>query len=393
MDEKKTTGLRELIATAMKEFEDRFGGPAELMAVAPGRVNLIGEHIDYNDGFVLPMAIERWTAVVGRKVEGINSVVRSVSMDDEVEFEVGMALEKGGAAWPSYVLGVVAGFQEKVGIKSGFEALILSSVPLGGGLSSSASLEVAFATFLESLTGHQFAPKEKALLCQRAEHEFAGVPCGVMDQFTASLAKNGHLLLLDCQNLEIRHVPFGSEDLTVLIVNTNVRHELNDGEYAKRRAKCESALMKLGHESFRDVLQTTVHEKKAILDADEYRRAKHVVTEIARTLEAAENIESQNWERFGELMYESHYSLRDDFEVSCRELDELVCMAEEIGIAGGIYGCRMTGGGFGGCVVALVETSKIADIKSRLRLRYLAETGIEPDFYTSRATGGGVILS
>lgn len=391
MNSSPQIGKNALVSAACEAFRERFDQEPELVALAPGRVNLIGEHIDYNDGFVLPMAIERWTAVAGRKASGSKGVVRSVSVNDEVEFDLSDPIGPGRAAWPNYVLGVISGFQE-LGCQDAFEAVLLSTVPLGVGLSSSASLEVALATFIDALGASGLDPQEKALLCQRAEHEFAGVPCGVMDQFTSSMALQDHLMLLDCQNLKVRQVPFNGTDLAVLITNTKVRHELNDGEYALRRRQCDTALSKMSKASYRDVGQGLLEGHKSHFSELENKRAKHVVAEIARTLEAAEKVEDQDWARFGELMYESHFSLRDDFQVSCRELDILVDFHQVMGREGGVYGCRMTGGGFGGSTVSLVDSRRIEEIKMRLRIHYLAEAGIEPEFYVSRAAAGGHVV-
>jgi len=364
-----------------------------LVSMAPGRVNLIGEHIDYNDGYVLPMAIERNTVVVGGRSDLESEArIHSMTMGEDFFFDVTKSPGKVSACWVNYLLGVVDGFMELGGRIPPFDLVIDSTVPMGGGLSSSASLEVAFATFLEELLKVSISPKDKALLCQRAEHRFAGVPCGIMDQFASTVALEDHILLLDCMTCDVRHVPFGCDELTVLIANTNVRHALSDGEYARRRAECEAALKKMGRSSFREVGRKLLGDHKASLSSGEYKRARHVVTETTRTLEAAERIEVQDWGRVGELMFESHHSLRDDFEVSCRELDIMVEKARDIGIEGGVYGCRMTGGGFGGCVVALARTDRVGEIKQRLRLHYLAETGLEPDFIISRPSQGGRIL-
>ena len=230
----------------------------------------------------------------------------------------------------------------------------MSTVPLGGGLSSSAALEVCTATLIEAATGKTIDPVEKALLAQKAEHDFADVPCGIMDQFISALGREGNLLLLNCRTRQTELVPMSDPSVALLVINTNVKHELSGGEYAERRAQCEEAARNLGVKSLRDVTPDQLERGKGKLSAVVYRRARHVIGEIERTVHAAEGIRNSNWPAVGNLMYASHVSLRDDYEVSCAELDTVVEIAEDIGYAGGVYGCRMTGGGFGGCCVALV---------------------------------------
>jgi galactokinase len=265
-------------------------------------------------------------------------------------------------------------------------------VPLGGGLSSSAALEVCTATLLEAVTGKTIDPVEKALLCQQAEHEFAGVPCGIMDQFISVMGRENHLLLLDCRSRQTELVPMNDPSVALLIVNTNVKHELGSGEYAKRRAQCETAAKILGVPSLRDADPDALESAKNKMDDVVYRRARHVIGEIERTVHAAEGIRASNWPTVGQLMYASHASLRDDYEVSCAELDAVVEIAEGIGIKGGVYGCRMTGGGFGGCAVALVETETVEAISKKIATDYKRKTGIEATIFSSRPAAGATIV-
>jgi galactokinase len=270
--------------------------------------------------------------------------------------------------------------------------LVHSTVPLGGGLSSSAALEVATATLLEAITGKKIDPVEKALLCQKAEHEFAGVPCGIMDQFISVMGKRDHALLLDCRSCKTDFVPMTDPSVSVLIVNTNVKHELSGGEYAQRRAQCETAAKILGIPSLRDATADMLEEKRAQMDNVIFRRARHVISEIERTLHAAEGFRASNWTTVGQLMYASHDSLRDDYEVSCKELDDVVEIASSIGIKGGVIGCRMTGGGFGGCAVALVKTDAVDSISQRISAEYTKRTGIKATIFVSRPGQGATIL-
>jgi galactokinase len=273
-----------------------------------------------------------------------------------------------------------------------FQAVIDSNVPIGGGLSSSASIEVATATLLEAITGTTLDPIEKALLCQKAEHEYAGVPCGIMDQFASVMGREDQLMLLDCRSQQLELIPLHDPAVTVLIVNTNVKHELSGGEYAERRAQCESVARKLGVASLRDAAFPQLKVRGRQLEPVEFRRARHIISEIARTVKAAGAIKNGDWCEVGALMYASHDSLRDDFEVSCRELDLLVKIAREIGPQGGVIGSRMTGGGFGGCTVTLVETEKVAAVTAQLLERYRAATNIDASTLTSRPARGAHIV-
>jgi galactokinase len=290
------------------------------------------------------------------------------------------------------VRGVVAGFQQDGRKVPGFGAVIASSVPFGGGLSSSAALEVAAATLLEIIGRRPLDPIEKALLCQQAEHDFAGVPCGIMDQFTSVLAKKDHALLLDCRSRVVKPVPMKDPVVTVLIINTNVRHKLADGEYAKRRAQCETAARALGLASLRDATEEKLKAASKSMDSVVYRRARHVITENARTLEGARALKAGDWAEFGRHMYASHESLRDDYEVSCKELDAVVEIAQKLGPEAGVFGCRMTGGGFGGCAVSLVKTEAVAKLTRHIDAAYERKTGIQATIFPSRPAAGVRVL-
>eukprot|EP00095_Tigriopus_kingsejongensis_P009929 maker-scaffold471_size162517-snap-gene-0.22 protein:Tk09929 transcript:maker-scaffold471_size162517-snap-gene-0.22-mRNA-1 annotation:"hypothetical protein BRAFLDRAFT_90953" len=351
-----------------------------ICAVAPGRVNLIGEHTDYNAGFVLPMALPLVTVVVGTKTEGPTcSIVTTCSACDDpkqVDFEcVNLLFEESGRPkWANYVKGVMACFHVPLETLEpmGFQALIATSVPIGGGLSSSASLEVAMYTFLEALTGKP-APslKEKALNCQKAEHKFAGMPCGIMDQFISVMGEEGHAVKIDCRSLEVEMVPLDNPNLSILIVNSNVKHELTGSEYPTRRRHCEEAAKLLGTSSLRDISMADFEGQKDVLSSEEMcRQVRHVIAEIARTEEAAKALKAQDFETFGRLMIESHESLRLDFEVSCPELDELVNLALAVP---GVYGSRMTGGGFGGCTVTLLKNEAVAEVVKNIQAHYSAQ--------------------
>lgn len=376
-------------------FRKTFGRDPKWIVAAPGRVNIIGEHIDYNDGFVLPMAIDHYCYISADATasEKTISTLISASAKDGIEIDLNnLQRHSAPGHWSNYFAGVIAGFNERGLSSAPFDALVNSNVPLGGGLSSSASAEVAMATLMEAMTGTTLEPVDKALLCQRAEHVFAGVPCGIMDQFASVLCRADHLMLLDCRSREVEHIPMTDPNIAVLITNSNVRHELSGGEYAERRGQCESAARKLNAKSLREVTLEQLERQRASLDDVEYRRARHAISEIARTVEAADAIKSRSWDRVGELMYASHESLRDDYEVSCAELDLLVELARKRGRVGGVIGSRMTGGGFGGCTVSLVESKHVSGLTHELGHAYYSKTGIEPGFIVTRPAQGAHIV-
>jgi len=371
--------LAELVELAKSLFRESFGGEAVVGGVAPGRVNLIGEHTDYNEGFVLPMALPLVTVVVGRKVEGRVCRVRTTQPADQVaEFSLD-GLEPGEPSWANYVKGVLHHFPSPL---PAFEAAIVGSVPLGGGVSSSASVEVATFTFLEQLTGVEAeSEKEKALACQAAEHSHAGMPCGIMDQFISVMGKPSNALLIDCRSLEGRLVPLSDPAVAVLITNSNVKHQLTGSEYPARRAACLDSAKVLGQPSLRHVTMAMLEDAGKQLSEEVYRRVRHVVTEIPRTEEAAAALETGDYSTFGRLMVVSHNSLRDDFEVSCPELDTLVEAALEVP---GVYGSRMTGGGFGGCTVTLLTQESVGAAMEHITSKYTGKA----TFYVCTASCG-----
>lgn len=385
--------LKELAVQVAADFQKHYGRPARWVVAAPGRVNVIGEHTDYNDGFVLPMAIERYAVMAADNAAAPgNMTVHDTHFKETATIDLSGPVTKGQPKWSNYIRGVLAGFQNRATTIPALDVAFMSTVPLGGGLSSSAALEVCTATLIEAATGKGIDPVEKALLAQTAEHVFAGVPCGIMDQFISALGREGHLLLLDCRTRQTELVPMSDPAVELLVVNTNVRHELGSGEYAKRRAECESAAKILGVASLRDATAGQLEQAKGRMDEVVYRRARHVIGEIERTVHAAEGIRMSNWPTVGQLMYASHYSLRDDYEVSCEELDAVVAIAESIGFKGGVFGCRMTGGGFGGCCVALVKADAVGAITQKIATDYKAKTGIEAAIFASRPAAGATIL-
>lgn len=375
----------EVIEKAVEAFVTEFGRQADVAAAAPGRVNLIGEHTDYNDGFVLPIAIERWTAVAGRGAEGETTTIAAVDLEfDRGTFRADAGFERVEPRWLNYPKGVRDQFVKHGIAVPAFEAAVTSTVPNAAGLSSSAAIEVATATFLEHLLKRKIDPREKALWCQKAEHEAAGVPCGIMDQFISALGRKDHALLIDCRSLETRQVPLDDPGVAVVIANSQVKHDLAN-EYAERRAACEEAARALGVPALRDASPEDLERVRGELPDAVYRRARHVVTENARTLEAAEALAGRDYARFGRLMNEAHASYRDDFEASCREVELLVALAQGFG---GVLGSRLTGGGFGGCTVTLVEAERAPALIEHLDREYAAKTGKHPRAFVTRAADG-----
>ncbi|MFO1265389.1 MAG: galactokinase [Rubrivivax sp.] len=375
-------------------FRERCGREPTCVARAPGRVNLIGEHVDYNGGRVLPMAIERETRVSvapngSRRVRAWSDAVA-----EPADIDLGQPLRPlAGHPWSNYLRGVIAGFIQRGIEVPGFDAVIETRVPVGSGLSSSASLEVAFATALEGLAGRRLDPRDKAALCQRAENDFAGVPCGPMDQMVVALGRTGQLLSFDCDSGATEWVDFADPAVAVLVVDTRVRHALADGAYRERRAQCESLAARLGVPLLCRAGLADLEAVRATLDPVLFRRGRHVLGEQRRTLATIAAVRARDWPTVGEYLYASHASLRDDFEVSCRELDAVVEAARALGRDGGVYGCRMTGGGFGGCAVALVDAARAEAAGAAIVAAAGRAAGLEPQAFVTRAAPGATLLA
>jgi galactokinase len=386
-----------LSRTAASEFTARFGRPPRWVVAAPGRVNIIGEHTDYSGGLVLPMAIDRHTVIAAAPATpdaGLRLRLFSAAVDQSVDIPLAATPAPGEPRWANYARGVVAGFGARglLASATGFDALVISDVPLGGGLSSSAAFEVATATFLEVALGKMLPPVEKARLCRQAEHDFARVPCGIMDQLISVLGDEAGALLIDCRTQETKLVPFADPSVSLLIANSNVRHSLGDGAYAARMSSCVEAARVLGVAELGQATPAMVAAAEAPLGPLLYRRARHVVTENARTRAAADALAAGDWRAAGALMYESHRSLRDDYEVSAPELDTLVELAREIGVPGGVYGARMTGGGFGGCTVTLAASDRVAAIGERLAREYEQRHDRPLTWFVSRPARGAHVV-
>jgi galactokinase len=385
---------RMLAEEALVIFREHFVARPDWISLAPGRVNLIGEHTDYNDGFVLPFAIDRHTVVVAAINRNRTAGAWHCYSTNTAEL-VRLELTKTpveGEGWSRYLRGVCAGFLQLGFSIPPVDLAVHSNLPVGAGLSSSASLEVAVALLVQELVGSRLTRPELARLCQRAEHEYAGVPCGIMDQLCVASAEPGNFLQIDCRTQTIQNIPCQTSELTLLLVNSGVQHELAGGEYARRREECRLAADALGVANLRELdwetLQTREHELPKVL----FRRARHVVSENLRVLLTAEAIASQDWLMVGRHMFASHASLRDDYEVSCPELDLLVEQSLGLVASGGVIGSRMTGGGFGGSTISLVRRERVLEVQEKITQFYAEKTGIAAQAFEVCPAAGATIL-
>jgi galactokinase len=377
-----------------ERFRERFGGSPRVYC-APGRVNLIGEHTDYNDGFAMPAAIEFycWVAVGPRVDRKLNLYSEEFSASAEVDLASGAIGPT--KSWSDYPIGVALELQKAgIGLR-GADLLIESEVPIGAGLSSSAAIEVATALALAELAGASPDRGQLARLCQRAENEFVGARVGIMDQFVALHGQKDHALLLDCRSLTFESLAI-PDSVKLVISNTMVKHELASGEYNRRRADCEEAVRRLSTaipsiRALRDVNLVQLEQHRGLLTDVIYKRALHIVSENDRVLDSAQALRSGDIERFGKRMGESHRSLRDLYEVSCRELDLMVDLAYQ---QKGVYGARMTGGGFGGATINLVDARHAGEFKEKIAKAYQRETGLMPQIYICKpAEGAGPVAT
>ena len=371
-----------------RKFLETFGVEADLIAAAPGRVNLIGEHIDYSQGFVLPFAISERTYAAIRKREDSKIQISSVQRRNKI-ITVDINDVKPGLKgdWERYALGVLW----SLGVTSGLDLMIDGHVPLGAGLSSSAALECSVATAVNHLFDLGFDLQELARLTQRAENEYVGVPCGIMDQSVSLMATVGSAILLDCRDLTTQNIPFdvASSGLELLIIDTQAHHALTDGGYANRRASCESAAKKLAVESMRQLSMDALQSGKGLITDEEYRRAHHAVTEMVRVHECVAALKAHDFKKVGELLNASHVSLRDDYSVSCPELNTSV----EASLAAGALGARMVGGGFGGSAIALIDVKKSSETIHAIEKAFTVNKFKAPRFFTSLPSQGAEVIS
>lgn len=386
--------MNQLVEKTREDFANIFGETAELYGSAPGRVEVLGNHTDYNDGFALAAAIDRSIAVVGRPIPGDTARIYSLTFKAGSSFPVDNPEPGSGEHWLNYLMGVVWRLR-KIGHRVGaFEAVVAGDVPLGAGLSSSAAMEMAMGNFLKAMAGFEMAPMDMALNCRAAENDFVGVQCGILDQWTSAMGRAGKLLLLDCRKHEVLvYVPL-PDHLALVIADTAAPHTLLAGDYNRRRESCLRAARicaenltgkKVTH--LRDISMAEFESCQAAMSDEDFRRARHVVGENARTLAGEKALAAGDAAALGRLFTESHDSSRENFENSGPELDAMVAAAAGLP---GWYGSRLTGGGFGGATVNLVEATAAAGFGAELKRRYLARTGLEPAIHVLKPSNGAV---
>ena len=404
--------IESLQARAAGELNQWTGSAARWSAAAPGRVNVIGEHTDYNGGWVLPMAIDRYTVLVaapGLQADAIR--VRSLSLGEQSALSLSRLSDLSDDKWMRYLQGVLAEYAHREVVCPPLDIVVASSVPVGGGLSSSAALELAMAHLIEAVTETTWSPSERIRAAVSAERDGAGVPCGMMDQTVVEQGQQGSVLLLDCaEDLISSIIPCDDPQIAWLVIHSGVAHELADGAYAQRRTECRMICKALRVDSLRDVtpemiasltpdlstesptpspaLSPRPSSSQGPLDEVLRRRARHVVTENQRVLAATEALKAANWPILGQLLFESHQSLRDDYQVSCEELDLLVELAQG---HDEVFGARMTGGGFGGCIVALVNREALSSVATSISQGFAQQVGLSPRCYqVNPSAGAGV---
>lgn len=376
-----------IVDEVRRAFHKHFGASARdsvTIAYAPGRVNLIGDHTDYNDGFVLPATIDRAVFVALRQRDDATVQLRSLNLTEAVDYALPDPPFDALPGWARYAAGVAEELRTRTGLTSGFEGIIYGNVPLGAGLSSSAALEVAVALGLDALFDLDLDAVKTARLCQTVEHEYVGVQCGIMDQMAARLGRSGHALALDCRTLDVEHVPLPLDEAALVIADSRVSRELADSKYNERRAACERAVAFFQQfdaqvQALRDVTPSFLEGHGTRLPDRTRRRAQHVISENERVRTGVARLRRRELDAFGTLMNASHRSLRDDYAVSTPELDALVDAAQA---TPGVFGARMTGAGFGGCIVCLVRTDAVAALRKQLTDRYVEDFGRAPGLYT-----------
>ena len=379
---------------SQQKFTEYYGYNAEQTVFAPGRVNIIGEHTDYNDGFVMPCAINYGMAVSFAKRNDSIWRVYAIDINEQDEFDLSQDFTQSEHKWANYVRGVVKYIQEQCPeFKQGADLVMASDVPMSSGLSSSAALEISIGKTCQVLGNLPLSLAQIALIGQKAENKFVGANCGNMDQLTSALGQKDHLIMIDCRSLEITPTPV-PQGYSIAIINSNVKHDLVTGEYNNRRQECEQAAKFFGVKALRDVTPEQFHARENELKAESelaYKRAKHVVYEDQRVLDAVVALKANDMVKLGQLMGESHDSMRDDFEITIPEIDYLVELAQvAIGKNGG---ARMTGGGFGGCIVCLMPNEKVEALRQLIADNYEKQTGIKETFYLCTASDGVRVVS
>jgi galactokinase len=373
------------VESAIQAYQEQFGSKPVHAALAPGRVEIMGNHTDYNGGFVLPAALDRATAVVGSAAADDRITLYAADFKRQAEFSARDLRKDPQNSWASYVLGVVDQLQQQGVAVGGFQAVIRSDVPTGAGLSSSAALEVATALFLKQISPFDLEPMSLAQLCQRAENQFVGVNSGILDQYSSMFGRQDHLLFLDCLTLEHDAVKMGREDIAIVICDSVVKHSLTSGDYNTRHAECMAAAKHFGKTLLREVPSEEFVAGEMDLPENLRKRARHVLSEDRRVLAMREAIRGTDTARIGRLLAEGHASCRDLFQNSTPEIDFLVDTANEID---GCIGAKLTGGGWGGCTVNLVFQDAVPQFAADLAARYKQTTGHDAHIYPCRAGAG-----
>lgn len=385
--------MNQLIEQVNQKFQNEFEGEP-LLIKSPGRVNLIGEHTDYNEGFVLPAAVDKSIVLAIRLNDSEN--VRFFALDKEEQFEsdISGALSKSSRGWPDYLLGIVDQLQKHGYPVRGFDCVFSGDVPIGAGMSSSAALEGGVLFGLDHLLDLEIPPVEMAQIAQKAENEFVGVQCGIMDQFVSLNGKSDHAVKLDCRTLDYEYYPFKQDDIRIVLCDTGVRRELATSEYNIRRQQCEQGVETLQKfdsdiKSLRDVEFNFLLRHKKDMDPTVFKRCKYIVEENRRVLQACADLEKNDMYSFGQRMYQSHLGLQLEYEVSCEELDTLVEIAWK---KDGILGSRMMGGGFGGCTINLIKAGKVETLVEEIKDEYAEKMGKEIDIYVTNVSEGTHII-
>jgi galactokinase len=372
--------------SAADHFKNEFGYEPDGVWSAPGRVNLIGEHTDYNEGFVLPLAIDRRTyAAVGARSDQVARIA-SAFTGEVVEFEISQIQRDKVSGWSAYPLGVAWSLIQAGATPQGFDLYVDSNVPVGAGLSSSAAIECSVALALNDLWESGFSREVLAKVGQRAENEIVGAPTGIMDQTASLFGQVDHAVFLDCRTLEAKPTPLALREngLELMVMDTRVAHRLTDGGYAARRQSCEEAAQLVGVSSLRDLTAAILEESKHLLADVVYKRARHVVTENERVIQTVELLSASGPKSIGQLMVESHASMRDDFQISISELD----VAVETAMAEGAIGARMTGGGFGGAAIALIDSAKVSNLTASVLDKFREQGFEKPEIFKVTADEG-----
>jgi galactokinase len=386
--------MKELAHLTQKLFQEKFNDVPDACAIAPGRLELLGNHTDYNQGVVMGLAIDRFVCIAGKKKAGTEISIYSCEFNQTETFDLKNIAKNPEAKWANYPKGVIEQFQKNGYTLSGFDLAIKSTIPLGSGVSSSAALLVATALALQKLFSGKLQKLEIAMMCHKAEHDFVGANNGILDQYCSVFGKAGHALYIDCRSLEHETVPILSSDLKIAVCQTNVKHSIVEGEYQSRRKQCEQAAeffkkKKPGVSALRDVTSDDLKKWGKEMDPLVLKRARHIVEENERVLAGKELLKKGDLDGFGKLLFASHESSRNNFENSCSELDVMVNIAKSIK---GVWGSRLSGGGFGGCTLAFVKSDRAEKLAQAVLEQYPAQTGKETDIFLCNVADGASII-